>query len=91
MTVSDTGAQIRVDSKCRSAWVQEFNSAVVPDDMCSWYQQKSKTLMIDASASRLIELFGAYSVSEELQSRCMELHGACKGCMAHAWSCMVHA
>ena len=48
MTVSDTGARIRVDSKCKSAWVQEFNSAVVPDDMCSWYQQKSKTLMIDA-------------------------------------------
>ena len=28
----------------------------------------------------LIEFFGAYSVLEELQSRCMELHGACKGC-----------
>ena len=49
--------------------------------------------MLDTS--RLIELFGAYSVSEELQSRCMELHGACmslhgtcKGCMANAWSCM---
>ena len=52
----------------------EFNNAVVPEDMCSWYQQKSKTLMIDAL--RLIELFGAYSVSKELQSRCMELHGA---------------
>ena len=48
MTVSDTGARIRVDSKCKSAWVQEFNSAVVLDDMCKWYQQKSKTLMIDA-------------------------------------------
>ena len=61
-------------------------------------KQKSKTLMIDARCIRLIELFGAYSVSEKLQSRymelhgaCMSLHGTCKGCMANAWSCMSHA
>ena len=58
----------------------DFNSVVVPEDMCSWYQQKLKTLMVDAL--RLIELFGAYLVSEvlqqELQGECMELHVACK-------------
>ena len=42
----------------------------------------------DDRCIRLIELFGAHLVLEELQSRCMELHGACEGCRANAWSCM---
>ena len=67
----------------------EYNSAVVPKEMCSWYQKKSKTLMIGALI--LIELFGAYLVSKELHSKCMELQGTCKGCRANAWSCMSHA
>ena len=72
----------------QSAWVQEFNNAVVPDDMYSWPAEVED---FDDRCIRLIELFGAYSVSEELQSRCMELHGACEGCRANAWSCMLHA
>ena len=77
----------------QSAWVQEFNSAVVPDDMCSWAQQNSKTLMIDALdllsclkpfsfrsvASRVAEqMRGVAGRLQRLQGECMELHVACK-------------
>ena len=74
--------------QAQSAWVKSSTTQWFLKT-CAVANQKSEDL--DDRCIRLIELFGGYSVSEELQSRCMELHGTCKGCRAHAWSFMSHA
>ena len=67
----------------------DASSAVVPEDMCSWYQQTSEEF--DDRCIILIQYFGGYSVLEVLHVRetlekccmqilhgvCMELHGTC--------------
>ena len=40
----------------------EISNAVVPEDMCSWYQQKLEDF--DDKCIILIQLFGGYSISE---------------------------
>ena len=45
----------------------EVNNVVDLEDMCSWYQQKSK--YFDGRCIILIQLFGGYLVSEVLHAR----------------------
>ena len=64
-------------------------------------KQKSKTLMIDARCIRLIELFGAYSVSEQMHgvAWCMHefawhmqrVHGECMELHGACEGCRVNA
>ena len=52
----------------------EFNNTVVPEDMCSWYQQKSEDF--DDRCIILMQLFGGYSVSKVLHTRVVgQMHG----------------
>ena len=70
MTVSDTGARFRVDSKCR---VHGCKSSTTQWFLMHVKLGPAEVEDFDDRCIRMIELFGAYSVSEELQSICMVL------------------